>query len=272
MRTRLTIFLAIGLWLALTAGPARAATPALPNSMAAIGDSITQAFDVCCWYGNHPANSWSTGSAGWDGVHSHYERILAHKPGISGHNYNDAVSGARMSDAPGQAASVVSQGAKYVTILMGANDVCTSSMSTMTPVDTFRTEFQQTLSSLETGLPAGSHIFVSSIPNIYRLWQIYHDDSLARLVWSTAHICQSMLSSNNTETDRQAVLAQETAFNGVLAQECGAYTNCRFDGYAVFKYAFTRSQVSKLDYFHPNLSGQSALAAVTWAASWWPGV
>jgi hypothetical protein len=27
-----------------------------------------------------------------------------------------------------------------------------------------------------------------------------------------------------------------------------------------------------LDYFHPSLSGQAALARVTWAASWWPSV
>jgi pimeloyl-ACP methyl ester carboxylesterase len=29
------------------------------------------------------------------------------------------------------------------------------------------------------------------------------------------------------------------------------------------------SQVSTLDFFHPSLSGQTALARVTWAASWW---
>lgn len=47
-------------------GPAADATEpeALPSSIAAIGDSITQAMDACCWYGNHPANSWSTGGSG----------------------------------------------------------------------------------------------------------------------------------------------------------------------------------------------------------------
>jgi lysophospholipase L1-like esterase len=242
----------------------------LPSSIAAIGDSITQAYDVCCYYGNHPGNSWSTGSAWWDGINSHYERILALKPTISGQNYNDAVSGARMVDAPGQAADAVSQRARYVTILMGANDVCKSSISGMTSVDTYRAQFHQTLETLEAGLPSSAHIFVSSIPNIYRLWQLFHDSYTARSVWSIANICQSMLSSTNTESDRQFVLAREKAFNDVLAQECGTHANCRFDGYAVFNYAFTTSQVSKLDYFHPSLSGQAALAAVTWGASWWP--
>jgi lysophospholipase L1-like esterase len=270
IRLQFLLVLASVVLLSLIALPARAVTPPLPNSMAAIGDSVTQAYDVCCYYGNHPANSWSTGAASWDGISSHYERILALKPSIQGHRYNDAVSGARMADAPNQATAAVSQGAKYVTILMGANDVCRSSISSMTSVDTYRAQFQQTLAILESGLPSSAHILVSSIPNIYHLWQIYHDSSVATLVWSTARICQSMLSSANTETDRQLVLARERAFNDVLAAECGKYTNCRFDGYAVFNYSFSRSQVSKLDYFHPSLSGQSAMANVTWAASWWP--
>jgi hypothetical protein len=27
--------------------------------------------------------------------------------------------------------------------------------------------------------------------------------------------------------------------------------------------------VSKLDYFHPSLSGQATLSALTWQTSWW---
>ena len=39
----------------VVAGPGvgTAAAAPLPSSMAAIGDSITRAFDVCYWYGNH---------------------------------------------------------------------------------------------------------------------------------------------------------------------------------------------------------------------------
>src|SRR6266540_957107 len=51
---------------------ARAASPPLPNSMAAIGDSISQAADVCCWYGDHPGKSWSTGDDQGDSILSHY--------------------------------------------------------------------------------------------------------------------------------------------------------------------------------------------------------
>jgi lysophospholipase L1-like esterase len=254
--------------MAVVAGPGvgTAAAAPLPGSMAALGDSITQAVDVCCWYGNHPANSWSTGGASWDGVSSHYERIRATNPSVVA--YNDAVSGARMSDAPGQASRAASQGARYVTILMGANDLCTSSTATMTSVSTFRTQFRQTLATLNSAATK-PRIFVASIPNVYHLWELYRYDLVAQSVWAAARICQSLLSLANTSTQRSMVRDRNVAFNSVLAQECAAYANCRFDQNAVYSYAFTKSQVSKLDYFHPSLSGQAALASITWARSWW---
>lgn len=253
----------------VVAGPGvgtAAAAPPLPNSIAALGDSITQAYDVCCWYGNHPGNSWSTGGAAGDGVTSHYERIRAGNPSVVG--YNDAVAGARMADAPGQARRAVGQGARYVTILMGANDLCTSSTSTMTSVDVFRSQFRQTLTTLNSA-SVRPRIFVASIPDVYHLWELYRYDLLAQSVWAAAGICRSLLSLSNTSTQRSAVRTRNVAFNTVLAQECAAYANCRFDGNAVFSYQFSKSQVSRLDYFHPSLSGQAALASITWSASWW---
>jgi lysophospholipase L1-like esterase len=249
--------------------PLASAAPPLPTSIAGIGDSITRAADVCCWYGDHPAQSWSTGGAVFDGITSHYEHILVLRPSIYGHNYNDAKSGAKMRDAQGQAQAAVAQGARYVTILMGANDVCTSSPTTMTSISDFKAQFAATMETLANGLPAGSHVFVSSIPDIYRLWQLFQTDATAQFVWWAAQICQSMLSLNNTEADRQAVLAREQAFNQILDEICGQYAFCRFDNYTVFNYSFSASQVSKLDYFHPSLSGQALLASLSWQQSWW---
>ena len=253
---------------ALCAAPTASAQPSLPNSIAGIGDSITRATDVCCWYGDHPPQSWSTGGGAFDGIQSHYERIRAQNPAVSGHSFNDARAGAKMRDAQGQAQTAVAQQAAYVTILMGANDVCTSSPSTMTNVTDFQDQFAATMGTL-AGLPDDSHVFVSSIPNVYQLWQLLHNNIAAQLVWSLAQICQSMLSPANTEADRQFVLAREQAFNQVLADVCGQYEFCRFDERAAFNYQFSAGQVSKLDYFHPSLSGQSALASLSWQHSWW---
>ncbi len=262
--------LLLGLVIAvMVQGPAAAASPPLPNSMAAIGDSITRATDVCCWYGDHPPQSWSTGGGLFDGISSHYERLLGLNPGIYGRNFNDARAGAKMRDAQGQAQIAVTQGASYVTILMGANDACTSSISTMTSVSDFRAQFTAAMNVLATGLPSGSHVFVGSVPNIYQLWALFRNNSTARFVWSVAQICQSMLSPANTEQNRQTVLARVRAFNQVLAEVCAQHFMCRFDDNAIFNYPFASGHVSRLDYFHPSLSGQAVLASVTWARSWW---
>jgi lysophospholipase L1-like esterase len=254
--------------LAGSATPASAAAPPpLPDSMAAIGDSITQAVDVCCFFGDWPGHSWSTGSAPLDGIASHYERIRAQHPAIRGHRWNNAVSGARMADAPAQARRTVDQGAQYVTILMGANDLCGWD-GTLTPTASFRSQFAETLSILQAGLP-GTHVFVASIPNLHQLWSVLRANPVAQVVWQAAGICPSMLNFFNSPADRQAVIDREHELNRALDQVCATWSNCRFDNYLTYNFDFTPSMVSRLDRFHPSLTGQATLAALTWEASWW---
>lgn len=251
--------------------PAQAEAAPLPTSMASLGDSITRGFNACGWYVDCPSRSWSTGSS--TSVNGHYLRVLASNPAIYGHAYNDARSGARMSSLVTQAATAVTQKAQYVTVLMGANDACTSSESTMTPVATFESQFRQAMQTLTTGLPTAS-VFVSSVPNVKRLWFVGKDSWAARTAWSTYGICQSLLarplSTAQADVDRRARVKQRVAdYNVTLATVCAQYPTCRFDQNAVFDYPFALSQVSTWDYFHPNASGQAALASVTWAQSFW---
>jgi lysophospholipase L1-like esterase len=267
MRVRLVLACLV---VTVLAAPSSAwGAPPLPSSIAAIGDSITRATDVCCWYGDHPAQSWSTGGGILDGISSHYERIRAARPSTYGRNYNDARSGAKMRDAELQAGLAVSQGAGYVTFLMGANDLCTSSPATMTSVTDFQTQFSAAMSKLAAGLPADSHVFVSSIPDLFQLWQLFRANSTAQFVWGIAGICQSMLSPANTDADRQAVVDRERAFNQVLRNVCSQYSFCLYDNDATFEFRFSAGDVSKLDYFHPSLAGQAKLASLTWQHSWW---
>lgn len=244
-------------------------TVALPSSMAAVGDSITRAFDVSgsCFLSDCPAYSWSTGTA--TSVDSQYQRLLAANRKITGHAYNDAVTGAKMSALDGQLGQAAGQGAQYVTVLMGANDVCTSSASTMTSTATFQAELEQALTDFTAADPTAK-VFVSSIPNVYQLWSLLHTDSRAQATWSTFGICQSMLSSSNTETQRQAVVTQETADNDVLASVCAQFAQCKWDNLATYNTAFTTTDVSTVDYFHPSVAGQAKLAGVSWAAGYWP--
>lgn len=251
------------------ASPARPKTVPLPRSMAAVGDSITEAYDVnsAGFLKDNPAESWSTGTDAE--VDSEYQRILAAAPAIGGHGFNDAVSGSKMAALDGQLRLAASQQVDYVTVLMGANDLCTSSVTTMTPTATF----SQQLSSALTDFFASdthAHVLVASIPDLLTLWTTLHTNTGAEVVWGVAHLCQSMLAFAGTAADRAAVAAQEVADNAVLALVCAKFPRCRFDGGAVYRQSFTATQVSPVDYFHPSVAGQAKLAAATWAAGFWP--
>jgi lysophospholipase L1-like esterase len=249
--------------------PAHADAGAPPNSMASLGDSISRGFNACGFYVDCTSRSFSTGDN--SGVNSQYLRILAKNPAIAGHNFNDARSGATSADLAGQAATAVSQHVGYVTILMGANDACTGSESTMTPVATYRARLDGALGALRSGLPS-ARVELISVPDIQRLWSVGKGNFLARTAWSLFGICQSMLanptSNAQADVDRRARVRQRVVdFNVQLADACAGYGgNCRFDGNAVFNYPFALSQISGWDYFHPNTSGQAVLAGVSYAA------
>jgi lysophospholipase L1-like esterase len=271
---RLAVLVLAGL--SLTSVPALAGKPSgsgLPNSMAAIGDSITQAanLDGSNIGASNPEHSWSTGYDGGDIVVSHYERLLAKNRKINGKNYNDSVSGSRMNDAPGQAQQAVAQGVQYVTIEMGGNDVCTSDWTNMTSVSTYETYFRQTMDILTSGLP-NVKVYVLSVPDVYQLWSLFDGEWYPEWIWSTFDVCQSMLDNANTEADRQYVRQRNIDFNAVLATVCAQYTQCKFDGNAIFNYQFARSDVSGVDYFHPSMNGQKNIAQGSWQVGYWPTV
>src|SRR5206468_8223218 len=116
-------------------------------------DSITRAFHTGLFpYVDNPSASWSTGTS--SSVNSQYLRLLKLNGRIKGHNYNDAVSGAKMANLNAQVQTAVAQHVQYVTILMGGNDLCTSSVGSMTSVATFRTQLTTAMNTLTAGLPA----------------------------------------------------------------------------------------------------------------------
>ncbi len=273
-RRALAAFAASALLLTGTLAGASAASAAPPPAqitrMAALGDSITQAAMTCSSLTSCPSNSWSTGSA--TAVNSHFLRLRAAGATALVTN-NDAVSGASSAALPAQAQAAVAQAAQYVTIEIGANDACTRTVAGMTLTTTFKANVQAALAALAAS-PASPEIFVASIPSLQRLYDLNKSSISARLAWALLGTCQSMLA--NPSSTRAADVQRRTAvqqrvneFNQALSEACAATAKCRFDGFAVANYAFAKSDVSTRDYFHPSLSGQATLAALTWPKTQW---
>jgi lysophospholipase L1-like esterase len=258
---------ALALALACTAPPAVADdVVVLPTSIASLGDSITRGFNACGFYVDCTRRSWSTGDDG--DVDSHRLRLRESGSALRD-QANLARTGADSKGLAGQAERAVAMQAEYVTIEIGANDACRRTPEDMTPVDTYRQNIAVALGILHDGVP-NARVFVASIPDLKRLWFVGHTSWYVRKAWNRLHVCQSMLRSPGStapvdEERRNRVRERTIRYNEVLAELCADYGPlCMFDDDAVFFTDFTRSQVSKWDFFHPNKAGQRLLARVTW--------
>ncbi|WP_069811584.1 SGNH/GDSL hydrolase family protein [Streptomyces sp. TP-A0874] len=233
-----------------------------PESIAAVGDSITRGFDACDVLVDCPEVSWSTGTD--KNVRSLAQRLLTSPEGRS---WNYARSGALMKELPDQLEKVVPHRPQLVTVTMGSNDACQKSTSRMTSVDDFRASFSSALKSLRKSLP-GTEVYVASVPDLKRLWSEGRADPVGKQIWQLG-ICQSILKDPDA-TDRasaerrQEVSDRVVAYNEVLESVCAEDRLCRYDDGAVHAYRFTGRQLSTWDWFHPNKDGQHRLAEIAY--------
>jgi lysophospholipase L1-like esterase len=292
----IAVIAALLVTLGLLASPASATKP--PKVMAALGDSITRAFNSDgpgCPTGpflDCAENSWSTGTN--PAVDSQYQRLEASNPGRHLVAYNDAVSGARAVHLLSQAEAAAAQHADYVTIEIGANDACGS-----TSTATFRGQIEAALQALVGG-DSKVYIQMLSIPDINQLHALFTNppDPNALLRWEVLSVCQALLANplSTAPADvarREAFRAHVMELNQALGDVCAQFKRCLFDDNAVFNTSFTTADVatvtdteglnifpfnaipvigpgyanSTADYFHPSLQGQRELARGSWEAT-----
>jgi lysophospholipase L1-like esterase len=292
--------------------------------MSALGDSLTRAFGAeytftptvapyvlqpagrCdntttppnIGYWDCPEVSWATGDDSSPSFNSHYKALVAAGSSITRADvHNNAYSGSKMAALAGQVAQAVAQNPDYVTIGMGGNDACgTFTGGAMTPVIDFRTKFEGAMATLTTGLP-NARIFVASVPNMFRLWEVMHANTnpspspffatiaaYSAYIWNGAgnpnpdfKLCQSMFanpaSMAQEDVDRRAAALQRIRdYNDVLRDVCGQHApRCKYDGGAGFDHTQTLTEANvpslmSFDYFHPKPAFQSSIATATYAA------
>lgn len=232
-----------------------------PSSMATIGDSISRgAVTDNTIDDDQPEHVWSTGYEAGDGVNSHLERIRVAVPSAVGNN--NAWNGAQSDDLLAQANTSVSQGVQYVTIQMGGNDICGDSSAEMTPLDTWNYRWNEAIDVLQAGLP-GADILVTATANVRRVYDVGRSNFGCILKWNILAFCKNMLVNGSTQ--RTEATNMNIAYVNALASITAAQ-GVWYDA-DTYNYAFSRSQLSTVDCFHPALSLQGALAEVTYDAS-----
>lgn len=299
------VFIAI---LCIARQPAEAAT--VPENLFNIGDSIGEGEAVNDAIGSHHHDAvWSTGYNQNDIVYSFNERFAGSCPAWFEQNqskldhiFNQAVTGADMYDFAGQAAKVISSAAStqakkagMITIFLGSNDACSSSIGSMTSAADFERYFRDGLDLLATS-PATreSVIHVSSIPSIYWLWESLHNDDWCKIAWNFVP-CANMLadpvndcasSQSTIDPDniypgdgphcirrKQVHAIIKNRYNPILKNVVSEYVaqkklpNAYYSD--IFSIRFQAHHVNHGDCFHPSYAGHELLAQMQWNRTPW---
>ncbi|HZQ64905.1 MAG TPA: GDSL-type esterase/lipase family protein [Gaiellaceae bacterium] len=252
---------------AVALGAVSAASPATrnggpPDSIGAIGDSITTGACTDRTCSDRPANSWSTGTN--PAVDSHLLRLRAvlkssaSRASVRAFDYASSLH-VTMADLATQAREAVHDQVRYVTIEIGENDLC----SGVSPAS-FRSNLERGLAVLSR---SANHpkILLLSIENLAAHWRALRNDPTAARALKAGAVLDCGL-GYYTATDKTLSRVQSRAglLNGVLAEVCSKHPLCLYDAGTYFRLPLRASFFSPADYQHLSLAGQRALAAAEW--------
>lgn len=225
----------------------------------ALGDSISTGFNAQR-FGDNREYSWSTGTAA--GLKSHLRRI-EETQGLPVASYNEAIVGSVAADLDRQALRLLRHKPNYVTITIGANDVCHWNEDYENQRQAFASNLRRAFERL---VKANDEItiVVAAIPNLLNLWEISQSQPYCYDVWEKFSICQPLLGREVTAEKRKAFHARWEHANETIRDVAAAYPNhVRFHP-ALATVRFQWSHVSPKDCFHPSIAGQNLLSDISW--------
>lgn len=233
---------------------------------ASIGDSITAAMDADRPLANREIN-WATGTKDAQKVNSHALRLRAALPDKKIATRNLAISGSKSPDVVRQAAHLAKSRPDYVTVLVGANDVCAWDEDHSAQLEAYEDNMRKIMATLVKS-NNDVKVLVSAIPNMPLLRDLGAANG-CQSRWSTLNICPALLGAKRTDEERAGFARRWADANDVLEKVSAEFPqNVRFAASAA-QPVFNMGHVSKIDCFHPNVNGQDFLAEMTWAEGWY---
>ena len=230
-----------------------------------LGDSVSLGVNACAEQGQCAAVSWSGGTD--PEVGSVAERLAA-ASGVEPDVVNAAKDGGDVQDAIDRIDEVIEAQPQLVTVLLGGNDACGPTLDDMTPTAEYEAGLTTLLGRLNAEVPDAT-ILVMSVPNLMHLWEIGHVNGQAVQAWNSSPSCKNLLGSADdasaeASARRAAVAARVDEYNAAIVRVCAAAERCIDDGGAVFAYDFSADEISAIDFFHPSIAGQRAIAGIAW--------
>ena len=226
----------------------------------AIGDSLSAGFNAK-HIGDNRELSWCTGESPL--VNSHLQRLEAFF-GKRFRGVNEAIAGSVAADLEHQTSRLLPNHPLYMTLNIGANDVCTWEPHGYEPkLAKFEDDVRAAVTRLVTAEP-GVTITMAPIPNVYNLREVAHAVPGCQVKWDILGMCNPLLGSQRTQADREAFRVRWQQTNDALARVAASFPQqVKFNENAIDT-PFTWDDVSPIDCFHPSILGQNLLAEKTW--------
>ena len=230
-----------------------------------LGDSITTATNAKGW-GERKDINWSTGTRNNAEVKSHFHKLkeLLGEKVIA---VNVAKAGSTSSDLAGQVTKLLKSNPDYVTVLMGANDVCGWSDNHAHQLSAYKARVQNVIERL-VAHNSQIKIVLVPVPDMYHLWKLGSNSS-CQFLWDLANVCTRLLHSRTSNAERLRFKEQLNDLNESLQELSRNFAqHVRFD-LSLAQYKFAKQDVSKADCFHPSLKGQNLISELTWKHGWY---
>lgn len=238
-----------------------------------IGDSISQGFGVSEFLAEDPSRNWATGEAlallqapQKSIINRMNDYLTSNNIPKTVISVNVAETGHTTSNLDEQVGVLLNSAAPdFVSILIGANDLCSASVSESTINGAFVDNIKNAIRRLFSQLKSPKLVFVGSIPNIPRLGEIESDLQplpffTCELAWQTA--CPNIVDLSVSEF-RSLVNLANNNIKEIVDTLASDGLSVVYDSGAVYEYDFTAADVAS-DCFHPSESGQRQIAKTVW--------
>jgi GDSL-like Lipase/Acylhydrolase family len=171
-------------------------------------------------------------------------------------------------------------GPDYVTLLIGANDICADSVEHMSDDRDIYNNVDTAVSRLVSANP-NVKVVISSLPDVNSLNTVAKHSRLLGVYpyqrcedfWRKVNLCRTLTRLDEGSLDRHIVGEKVVAINRMLS-EITERVNTQTQNQNViyspttYEQKFTDKDIS-IDCFHPNQRGQNMLAEATWNDGFW---
>lgn len=239
-----------------------------PYIFGAIGDSMSAGFNALK-FGDNRDLSWSTGNDPKNQVLSHAKRIQNQlSNGRKVQVYNESFVGADSTQLQRQVRRLLRVKPDYVTLALGANDVCTWFDDYEQKLAQYKIEMRTAISAIITANPAVKIVLVP-VPSLRMMYESGARQPSCRAKWNVIKICKPLLAEERTSEERERVYERQIELNQALEVIAADFpVNVRF-AKAVGEATIDFSMISSLDCFHPNILGQNMFSEITFDPNWY---